>query len=505
MSNELKFDSEALNAIMPGFDKLARAIGNTLGPKGRNVFLDSSIQPRITNDGSTIANSITLSDKYENTGAWWVKNSSSQTNADAGDGTTTTAVLLHDIVHEALKRPENPMIIKESLQLACKKIIKKINKLAIPITLKDIKKIALISSESEEIAELVSSTINKIGIKSPIIVEESRTFETSVEIQEGYEAEVGMASPEFVTESNGVLAIYDDVHVMCAQKRMANVSDIMPLSKQLLDGKIFKLVIICEEMTSDMMGIMTKTFHESPLKVLVINAKGTLLEDMASTVGASIISDSTGINFENLDIKKHLGKADKVICSQKKTLLLAKTKEGKEASNRLKAQAAMTRNMFERDILMKRAAKLSGGIAVLKIGAVTDSEKGYKKDKTDDTVAAVRAALEEGVVEGGGMALWRIAQEIKPKTVGEQILKKSLTAPLRKICENAAVDYAEIVMNLPKGMGYDAKNNKYVNMLEAGIIDPKKVERVSLENAVSNAAMLITTHCIVCDEFEPER
>ena len=235
------------------------------------------------------------------------------------------------------------------------------------------------------------------------------------------------------------------------------------------------------------------------MNLLVIKASGTVLEDISATVGATLVSDVTGLTFENLDIGKHLGTADKVICSEKKTLFIADTQEGKDHASRLKALADNNTNQYEKEAIMKRVAKLTGGIAVIRIGAATDLDRVYKKHKTDDTVASVRSALEEGVVEGGGMALWRIAFNMKPQTVGEEILKKVLTAPLRKIIENAGKDYTEIVSKMPEGQGYDARNDKYVNLIENGIIDPTKTERVSLINAVSNAGIFITMHASIVD------
>ena len=499
MPKELFFNKIATEKLLEGLDETADAITSTLGPKGRNVFISDSLLPHITNDGATIAMSISFEDKTKDMGSWVVRNTSSQTNEDAGDGTTTTAVLLQEIVHNALERPENPMMIKNSLQEACKDIVLKIQEKAKPITLKDIKKVALISSESEEIADMVSDVIKKVGKDGVILVEESRTFETSYEIQDGYEANVGFMSPYFANDPTMTKAIYENIPVLVAQKRISTVQDIKPLFDQMSEAKMDELVIVCEDIDPQILGLMVANKVQGKAGIVVIRATGYNLEDISATVGATTISDLTGVTFDKLNIKKHLGFVNKIICSEKKTLFVAKTKTGKEHANRLREQAAICNNFYENEILLKRIAKLTGGIAIIKVGATTDLDRVYRKHKTDDTVAAVKAALAEGIVEGGGMTLWRIAQSIEGKTVGEIILKKSLTKPLRKIVENCGLDYTEIITNMPKGMGYDAKNNKYVDMLKANIIDPCKVTRVALENSESNAAVFITTACVVVD------
>lgn len=502
---QVLFNKQVFEKLLVGLDKVADAVGGTLGPKGRNVMLDDSILPHITNDGSTIAGAITLPDKFENLGGWVVRNTSAQTNDDAGDGTTTTAVLLQEIIHKSLERPENPMEIKNSLQEACKNIILKLKESATPITIDDIKKVALISSESEEIANIVTEVITKVGEKGVIVVEESKTFETSYDIQEGYEAPTGFLSPYFANDKTGTKAEYENIPVLVAQKKISTVLDIKPLFDQMNEQGKGEVVIVCEDIDPQIMGILVMNKLQGKLGVLVIKASGTVFEDIAATVGASIVSDSTGITFDKLNINEHLGLAQKVSCTEKKTLFVAKTESGKQLATRLEAEAAICNNEFEKKILLKRIGKLTGGIAVIKIGAATDLDRVYRKHKTDDTVAAVKAALEEGIVEGGGMALWRIAQDIEPKTVGEDILKKSLVKPLKKIIENCGKDYTEIVRKMPEGMGYDARNDKYIDLISADIIDPVKVERVSLENAVSNAAVFITTHCAVTDYVEDKK
>ena len=499
---EISFKKEAFEKLMVGFNKTADTVTGTLGPKGKNVMIDDPILPHITNDGHTIANSISFNDRHENLGAWVVKNTSAQTNDDAGDGTTTTAVLLQNIVNSALERPENPMIIKNSLQEALKGVVAKIKEQSKPITLENVKEVALISAENEEIATLVTDVIQKVGPKGVVVVEESKTFETSAEVLEGYEANVGFMSPYFANDAGGSKAVYENIAVLCSQKRISTVMDIKPLFDQLSAIKVGQLVIVCEDIDPQILGLLVMNKVQGTMNLLVIRASGSVLEDISATVGASLVSDSTGVTFDKIDIQKHLGQATKIICSEKKTLFVAETPEGKEHAERLKALADNNANQYEKEMILKRVAQLTGGIAVIRIGAATDLDRVYKKHKTDDTVAAVKAALEEGIVEGGGMCLWRIAQDIEPKTIGEEILKNSLTAPLKKICENAGKDYTEIVSKMPALQGYDAKNDNYNYLIESGIIDPAKVERVALENAVSNASLFITSHAVIVDAKE---
>lgn len=502
MSKELLFKKQAFEKLMLGFDKTAEAVASTLGPKGLNILIDDPMLPHITNDGSTIASSISFPDKFENLGAWVVKNTSAQTNDDAGDGTTTTAVLLQEIVHRSLERPESPVEIKNSLQEACKVVVGKLKEISKEIKIEDIKKVALISSENEDIAQIVTEVITKVGANGVIVVEESKTFETSYEVQDGYEANVGYVSPYFANDATGTKAEYENIPVLCSQKKISTVQDIKPLFDQMDAAKKSELVIVCEDIDPQILGILVANKLQGRLGVVVIKASGVVLEDICATVGATMISDTTGITFDKIDITQHLGLADKINCSEKRTLFVAKTEDGASLALRLKAESAICNNQYEKENLLKRVAKLTGGIAVIKIGAATDLDRVYRKHKTDDTVAAVKSALEEGVVEGGGMAFWRIAQEMEPKTIGEEILKKSLTAPLRKIISNAGEDYTEIITKMPKGYGYDAKICCYRKLIEAGIIDPTKVERVSLENAVSNASLLITTNAVITEYVE---
>lgn len=498
MAKQVSFGKETMDKMLKGFDLAAEAVISTIGPKGKNAYIDDPVTPKITNDGATIANNVVLKDKEENAGAYLIRNTTSQTNDDVGDGTTTTAVLLHSIVHECLKRPENPMEIRESLQEAGLKVLKTLAKKSIPIDKKDVEKVALISAENKELAKLITEIVDKLGEKAVINVEDSKTFATEYEIVDGYEAHVGFMSPHFITDKKVSKAIYEDIPVLVTEKKISNIQDIAPLFEQFKSEKINRCVIVCEEIDDAILGMLVLNKNMGIFNSLVIRATGPLLKDIEGAVGATAVSDSSGVTFQNVKLE-HLGKAKKVICDANKTLFLGNGMSAKMYASALEAQAENEPNMYIARNLKERVAKLRGGVATLKIGASTDLEREYLKLKADDCVKAVKAALEEGVVEGGGMALWRIAQEIKDSSIGEQILKRSLQSPLRKIIENAGKDYTSIISNLPPEHGYDAKKDRYVKMVECGIIDPAKVERCALENAISTAATFITTHTLISD------
>jgi len=497
MSKQVHSGKEAMSKVLIGLNKCADTVGSTLGPCGKNIFIDGGI-PKITNDGATIANEIVLEDKLENAGSYTVRNVSAQTNDDAGDGTTTTSVLFQSIVNESLKRPENAMAIKSSLKEAGNKILKILAKKSVKIDKNDIEKVAFISAENKELAKLISQIIDKLGDKAVINVEDSRTFFTEYEIVEGYEANVGFMSSDFITDKRQSKAVYSDIPVLCSEKKISNISDISPIFEMFKKENIGSCVIVCDDIDDGLLGMFVANNKMGTFKTIIIKASSLLLEDIAGTVGSTIISNSTGVSFHNFD-KVHLGYAKKVISDANKTLFIGDGVASKVYAKDLEARANGEPNMYTARNMHQRVAKLKGGIAQLKIGASTDFEREYLKDKAVDAVKAVQSALEEGIVEGGGMTLWKIASEMKPKTVGEEILKKALTSPLRKIIENAGKDYAEIIRNLPKDMGYDAKNDKYVDMIKAGIIDPSKVERCALENSVSSASTFITTESFITD------
>ncbi len=512
---ELNFES--IPKMLVGFDKAANAVGGTLGAKGRNVYIDGNI-PRITNDGAKISNEIILEDKLENAGAYIIRNVSAQQLDDVGDGTTTVTVLSQAILHECLKRPESPMVISPSLKKAGEKVLKTLVKKGKKIDKKDVYKVALISAENPELAKLITEIIQKLGDKAEINVEDSKTFGTDYEITDGYTAHVGFMSPRFITDKKKAKAIYSDIPVLCTEKKISNIADISTIFNAFAfetdkDGKVVagpsgkpipnkspitSCVIVCDDIDDSMLGMFVQNFEMKTFNALVIRATSLLLEDIAGYTGAKLISNSTGINFQNFK-REHLGYCKKITCEANKTQFIGNGFSHKQYVKELEAKADTEPNIYTQKNMRQRVANLKGGIAVLRIGAPTDTEREPLKDKAEDAVKATQAALAEGIVEGGGMALYRIASDLKPKTVGEEILKRALTAPLRKIIENGGKDYAEVIKNMPDGMGYDAKEEKYVDMMANGIVDPLKVERCALENAVSAISKFITVFVTISD------
>lgn len=502
MAKKVLFGKEAMDKIMPGFDNLALSIIGTLGPRGRNVFLDDAMMPRIVNDGATIARETVFEDPWEKMGAWPVRNTSSQSGDAAGDGTTTVVALLHALVHEGQKSPVSPVEIGNSLMEASKKIVKEIAKASRKIKDdSDIDKVALISAEHEELAKVISSIVKKQGKDVLFVVEDNREGDgITVETVEGYEAHVGFVSPVYITDRKRSRAVHERIAVLVSEKKISNVGEVTPIFDALALEKINNLVIVAPEYDEGMLSVFAATHAMRKMTLLVIKATGPLLEDIAGSVGATTISESTGVAFHTFNVSKHLGFAKKVVSGTDKTLFIPLKKErALDYANILESRMNAEMNGFRRQKLLERVAKLRSGVAVVKIAAATDTEREYLKLKADDAAHAVQCAIEEGVVEGGGMTLWRIAAAMKPQTIGEQILKKALTAPLKWICANADKDYTELVGNMPNGMGYDAKEDKYVDMWKAGIIDPAKVERIALENSVSTAAKFITTFAVIAD------
>jgi chaperonin GroEL len=502
MSKKVSFNKEALDPIIKGLDIVSDAVIGTMGPKGRNAYLMSEI-PQITNDGFTVAKNIFLENKEEDAGAYIIRNLTGQQNDVVGDGTTTVACLAKNIIHECLKRPENPMEIKESLKEASDKILKLLSAKSIKVKKEDVEKVAMISAENTEISKIITEIVNKLGEKAVINVQDSRTFATEYEIVDGYEANVGFMSPHFVNDKSGK-AIYNDIPVFVSQKKISNIQDISPLFNLFKENNITSCVIVCEDIDDSMLGLLVRNKAMGVFSSLVIRATGPLLKDIEGEVGATAVSSETGINFADVKIE-HLGKAKKIVCDANKTLFLGDGISAKNYANILEQQAENETNMFIREKLEERINKLRGGIAILKIGAPTDLERDYLRLKAEDAVKAVQAALEEGVVEGGGMALWRIADEMNPKTIGEEILKKALKSPLQTIIRNAGKDYTEITKKLMENVGYNAKTDEFVNMLETGIVDPTKVERCALENAVSAVGTAITSFCLLTEYEKPSK
>lgn len=492
--------STDLSKVLHGLNMTADVVKSTLGPKGRNVLIDDPMEPKITNDGVTIANSISFEDKEENLGAYLVKNTSAQTNDNAGDGTTTTSLLLQEVVREALKRPENPMEVRASLLESSKDIVSKIQKLSRPIkTDAQIQQVATISAESEKHGKMIADIIKKVGKDGVITVEDSRGFTTEYEIVEGYEAHVGFMSPHFITDQKGAKAVYEKVPVAVFEHKIDTLGDIKSLFELLQRERLNSIVLVCHDIDNSVLGNLIVNKLQGNVGICVIRAANSdLLDDIAAATGATVIAERTGVSYENVDMM-HLGMADKVISSEKKSLFFSKKAKPSLQAKRLEELSANTQSPYEKSKYAERAAKLRGKIAVIRVGAPTDMEKWYIKHKMEDAVNATQSAIAEGIVEGGGMALYRISEALNQKTIGEQILKKVLTSPLRTILDNAGKDYATVLMNMPKGKGYNARTDEYVDLIAEGIIDPAKVERCAIENAVSTGAQFITTFAAITD------
>lgn len=491
--------------VMAGLNKAAEAVAGTIGPKGRNVYMDNDGLLTITNDGATIASKIVLKDKREDAGAYIIRNVAGQQNDDVGDGTTTVTVLTQAIIQECLKRPENPMIIKNSLKEAGEKLLKALAKSATPLKKDDIEKVALISSEDKHIAKLITEIVNKLGDDAVINVEDSKTFATDYEITDGYDAHVGFLSPYFINEKRTGKAVFNDVPVLVSEQKLSNLAQLSPIFELFKAEGINQCVIVCTDIDDAILGILVNSKQMGTFSSLVVRANDWLLQDIEKVTGATAINTANGVDFKNFKYD-HLGYAKKVVADANKTLFITDGKSAKKFVPQLEALLKAEDNMFTSKTLKNRIAKLKGGLAVLRIGASTDFERDYLRRKAEDSVKAVQAALAEGYVEGGGMALFRMAQALEVKTIGDQILKNALTAPLRRILVNAGKDYTEVVLKMPANQGYNAKADKYENLIENGIIDPLKVERCAVENAISAAGTFITSFALIADEQdEPKK
>lgn len=493
--------SRDLTKVLIGLNLTADTVKATLGPKGRNVLIDDPMEPKITNDGVTIANSIVLEDAEENAGAYIVKNTSSQTNDAAGDGTTTTAILLQETIREAMKRPENAMEVSASLKYAVKDIVKELKRQSVSVkTDKQIKQVATLSAESEELGAMIAEVIGKVGKTGLVTIEDSRTFNTDYAIVEGYEANVGFMSPYFITDAKSAKAVYEAVPVAVFEHKIDTLADIKYLYELLKETGRNSIVLVCHDIDNSVLGTLIMNKMQGNVNTLVIRAANAdLLDDIAAATGASVIGPRLGVPYDKIE-GRHLGTVDKVTSTEKKSIFFSKSSRAKVQAKRLEQLASNTENPYEKSKYAERAAKLTGQIAVIRVGAPTDMEKWYLKHKLEDAVNATQSAIEEGIVEGGGMALYHIAASLKPKTIGEHILKRVLTAPLRTIIENAGLEYSTILLNMPSNKGYDAKNGAYVDMIKEGIIDPTKVERVAIENAISAAATFITTSSVITEK-----
>jgi chaperonin GroEL len=525
-AKEIKFHVDARDRMLRGVDTLANAVKVTLGPKGRNVVLDKSYgAPRITKDGVTVAKEIELADRFENMGAQMVKEVASRTSDLAGDGTTTATVLAQAIVREGSKAVAagmNPMDLKRGVDMAVEAVVEDIKKRSKKVsTNEEIAQVGRISANDDrEIGEIIAKAMQKVGNEGVITVEEAKTLETELDVVEGMQFDRGYLSPYFVTDAEKMIAELEDPYILLHEKKLTGLQAILPLLEAVVQsGK--PLLIISEDIEGEALATLVVNKLRGGLKVAAVKAPGfgdrrkAMLEDIAIVTGGQVISEDLGIKIENVTLNM-LGRAKRVRIEKENTTIIdgAGRKEDIQARiNQIRAQIEETTSDYDREKLQERLAKLAGGVAIIRVGGATEIEVKERKDRVDDAMHATRAAVEEGVVAGGGVALLYASNVLgklnlanNDQKVGVDIVRRALQAPARQIFENAGVDGAIIVGKLlEKGdanHGYDAQSGNYVDMMKAGIIDPTKVVRLALQGAASIAALLITTEAMVAEKPE---
>lgn len=525
MAKDIKFGEDARKALESGVNKLANTVKITLGPKGRNVVLDKKFgSPLITNDGVTIAKEIELEDPFENMGAQLVKEVATKTNDVAGDGTTTATLLAQAIIREGLKNVAagaNPMIVKRGIQKAVDEAVKGIHEISEKVKGKDdITRVASVSANDEEIGSLIADAMEKVGNDGVITVEESKTMGTHLEVVEGMQFDRGYVSGYMVTDSEKMEAVLEDPYILITDKKISNIQEILPLLEQIVQqGK--KLVIIAEDVEGEALATLIVNKLRGTFTCVAVKAPGfgdrrkAMLQDIAILTGGQVITEELGLDIKEATITQ-LGRAEKVIVQKENTIIVSGKGDNKQIKDRvasIKAQIEETTSDFDKEKLQERLAKLAGGVAVVQVGAATETEMKDKKLRIEDALAATRAAVEEGIVSGGGTAFINVVPKVRElinklsgdEKTGAQIVAKALEEPLRQIVINAGLEGSvvlEKVNNSEKGIGFDAYKEKYVNMIEAGIVDPAKVTRSALQNAASIAAMLLTTESVVADKPE---
>ena len=527
MAKQIKYSEEARRKMKAGADKLANAVKITLGPKGRNVVLDKGFgAPTITNDGVTIAKEIELPDKIENLGAEIVKEVAEKTNDLAGDGTTTATLLAQSIITEGLKNVTagtNPLAIKRGLDKGVEAIVANLRKISKPVATKEEKaQVATISAESQEIGSLIAEVMEEVGKDGVVTVEESKGFGMQKEIVKGMQFDKGYVSPYMITDVERMAAEYEDVRILITDKKVASLQEILPLLEKVAQTGEKELVIIADEIEGDALATLVVNKLRGTFNALAIKAPGfgdrrkEMLQDIAVLTGGTLISEEIGLKLEKVELNM-LGQARKVISTKENTTIVAG--KGKKADiegriAQIKKELQTTDSDFDKEKLQERLAKLSGGVAVVKVGAATEAEQKSKQHKTEDALSATRAAIAEGIVAGGGVALLRCIgslDEIKirgEEKIGLNILKRVLEEPIRQIAQNAGEDGSVVAAEVKKGkgaFGYNAATGEYEDLVKAGIVDPTKVVRVALQNAVSAASMFLTTECVVAEEPEKDK
>lgn len=524
MAKELRFDQEARNSILRGVNILADAVKVTLGPKGRNVILEKSFgSPTVTKDGVTVAKEIELEDKFENMGAQMVKEVASKTSDTAGDGTTTATILAQAIYREGSKvvaAGANPMDLKRGIDLAVDEIVKELKKLSKPTKdQKEISQVGTISANNDEgIGSIIAEAMNKVGKEGVITVEEAKGMETTLDVVEGMQFDRGYLSPYFVTDPEKMEAVLEDPYILLSEKKISNMKDMLPVLEQI--AKMGKpLLVVAEDVEGEALATLVVNKLRGTLKCCAVKAPGfgdrrkAMLEDIAILTGGKVISEDLGIKLENVKLND-LGRAKRVTVDKDNTTVVdgAGDKDDIEARvKQIRVQIEETTSDYDREKLQERLAKIIGGVAVINVGAATETEMKEKKARVEDALNATRAAVEEGIVPGGGVAYLRCIQALEKlklegdQKIGVDIVKRALEEPIRQIANNAGQEgsvVCEKVKNEKGAFGFDAAKDEFTDLIKAGIIDPTKVVRLALQNASSVASLMITTEALVAEKPE---
>lgn len=525
MAKDIKYNADARDGLIAGIDKLADTVKITLGPKGRNVVLDREFgAPLVTNDGVTIAKDIELEDPFENMGAQLVKEVATKTNDIAGDGTTTATLLAQAMIHEGMKNVAagaNPMIIKKGIDEAVKTLVDEIKAKSKKVEGQaDIAQVATISSANEETGKLIAEAMEKVGKDGVITVEESKTMRTNLSVKEGMQFDRGYISPYLVTDTDKMEASLDDPYILITDRKISAINDILPILEQVVKaGK--QLAIIAEDVDGEALTTIVVNKLRGTFKALAVKAPGfgdrrkAMLQDIATLTGGTVISEELGRKLDSVTLAD-LGQAHKMVSTKDETTIIGGKGDKEAIAERvaqIKQQISQTTSDFDREKLQERLAKLSGGVAVIEIGAATEVEMKDKKYRIEDALNATRAAVEEGIVAGGGTTFLDILPALDKlevegdEKVGVNIVKRAIEEPVRQIAQNAGLEGSVVVENVKKagtGIGFNALKNEYVDMLQAGIVDPAKVTRSALQNAASIASMVLTTETLVADKPEKE-
>ncbi len=532
-AKQLVFAEEARRRLKNGIDVLNNAVSTTLGPKGRNVALDRKFgSPTVTHDGVTVAKEIELEDPFENMGAQLLKEAATKTNDIAGDGTTTSTVLAHTIVTEGLKTLSagaNPMMLKHGIEAASKAVAGELEKTAIKIdTKEEIASVATISAQDSEIGNLIADVMDKVGKDGVITVEESKGIQFETEYVEGMQFDRGYVSAYFITDSEHMKSVISDAYMLIYDKKISAAQDIVPILEKLVQIGKRELVIIAEDVDGEALATLVLNKLRGMLNVLAVKAPGfgdrrkAMMQDIAILTGAQVISEETGRKLETVTVQD-LGRAEKVESDKDNTTIVGgkgDTKEIKGRIEQIKVEIDKTTSDYDKEKLQERLAKLSGGVAIIRVGAATETELKEKKHRVEDALSATRAAVEAGIVPGGGVALvnaMKVLDDVKmnneDEQIGVNIVRKSLEVPMRKIAENAGKEGSVIVENVRQHqktkkndhIGYDVIKDEYIDMVKGGVIDPAKVTKGALENAASIAAMILTTEALITDVPEKEK